>query len=499
MFKVLLVLFLTTGGFAATPTFSFHLFGEPYSLDPVVVGTSTGGYLFSNVFQGLYRYHPQMGLIPAGAESCETQKLKVICKLKKGIKYSTGQNVAAADYVRSFRRLMNPNSKSIQKDLLLSLKNAKSILARKVTIDQLGVTAPDDHTLIFEFDEEDPDFLYRLTSNSLVPFPEGNIPDRDQVKKAAYSGPYKVTEWVRGQRIKLEPNPHFPGASERLPVEIYLIDEDSTALRLYESGKMQFLRRVATTDAPALDKRDDFHYVPVARFDYIGFGPDLKNQGDLRKAFALSLNYAELQGLLKSLGRPGCPALPKRLLKTIPCLGFDLTKAKMHWNKVPKEIRNKTFTLGFSKMGGDGVQQSMEWMQHQWKKHLGANVELRSMENGAYISMLKSRPPDLFRKGVGLDRPTCLAGLEIFAPKDRENYIGLNDPKFNELLAKLKTAKSDEQKKKICSKASAQLISAPFLIPLGEMYFGIMARPQYQGWWLNEINQLDLTNLTFKP
>lgn len=150
-------------------------------------------------------------------------------------------------------------------------------------------------------------------------------------------------------------------------------------------------------------------------------------------------------------------------------------------------------------MGGDGVQQSMEWMQHQWKKNLGANIELRSMENGAYIGLLKSHPPDLFRKGVGLDRPTCLAGLEIFDPSDRENYIHLNDDKYNSILKKLRSAKTETQKKRYCTQASQRLISSPFLIPLGEMYFAVMAKPQYKGWWLNEINQLDLTDLSYNP
>lgn len=500
MFKVALVLLLNSISFAKTPApFSFHLFGEPYSLDPVIVGTSTGGYLFSNIFRGLYRYHPEKGLIPEEAESCQFNKQTLKCILKKDLKYSNGQSVVAKDYLRSFRRLMDPDSNSIQKDLLLSLKNAKAILAKEKSVDQLGVTAPDDRTLIFEFENEDPDFLYRLTSNSLVPFPENLIPDRDHVKRAAYNGPYQITEWVKGQRIKLEPNPYFPGAKDRIPVEIFIIDEDSTALRLYESGKMQMIRRVPTTDAPALDKRADFRYVPVARFDYIGFGPDLKNQEDLRKAFAYSLNYAELQGLLKALGRPGCPALPKRLLKTVPCIDFDLAKAKKYWDKVPKKIRERKFILGFSKMGGDGVQQQMEWMQHQWKKNLGANIELLSMENSSYTNLLKTRPPDIFRKGIGLDRPTCLAGLEVFSPHDRENYIRLDDPEYNSQLKKLKMAKTEEQKKQICTAASKRLISSPFLIPLGEMYFGIMARPQYKGWWLNEINQLDLTDLIYSP
>lgn len=500
MFKALLLLLLSPLALAATPPpFSFHLFGEPYGLDPIQIGASSGSYLFSNIFRGLYRYHPQKGLIHAEAETCKFHRLTLKCTLKKELKYSTGQPIVAADYVRSFRRLMDPATKSTQKDLLLSLKNAPEVLAGLKPVNTLGVSAPDERTLLFEFSKEDPEFLYRLTSNALVPMPEGKIPDRENAKEVAYNGPYKLTEWNKGKRIKLEPNPFFPGFKQRPSVEIFIVDEDSTALRLYEAGKMQFLRRVATTEAPALNKRSDFFELPVARFDYIGFGPELKDQQDLRKAFAYSLNYAELKSLLNSKESPGCPALPKRWLKDIPCLKFDLAKAKEHWNRVPEKLRNRKFILGFSKMGGDGVQQGMEWMQHQWKKNLGANIELQSMENGVYINQLKTHPPDLFRKGVGLERPTCLAGLEIFDPKDRENYIRLNDPTYNSLLHQIKFAKTEGLKKQLCSKASARLIEAPFLIPLGEMYFGMMARPEFKGWWLNEINQLDLTDLIYKP
>ncbi len=500
MFFAIFILLFNPLAFSSSPSFSFHLHGEPYSLDPIQVAGSSGSYLFSNIFRGLYRYHPEKGLIPDEAEKCEWKsKLQLVCTLKTGLKYSDGSSVLAPHYVYNFRRLMDPNSKTVQTDLLLALKNAKSVLNKEKPVINLGVNAPDDRTLIFDFETHDPEFLYRLTSNALVPMAIGRPPDRENVKQAVYNGPYKVTEWIKGRRIKLEPNPYYPGHEKRPPVEIFMIDDDDTALRLYETGKLQLNRRVTTLDIPALEKRKDFFQIPLARFDYIGFGPELKNQKDLRKAFAYSLNYAEQQELYKALGRPGCPALPKSWLEKIPCLEFDLKKAKQHWDKVPKELREKKWILGFSRQGGESIQKGMEWMQHQWKKHLGANIELQSMENGVYINLLKNRPPDLFRKGVGLERPTCLAGLEVLEPNNKENYMHLDDKQYNAILSQLKMAKTDQKKKQLCSQAAARLIAEPFLIPQGEIYFSMLARPQFKGWWINEINQLDLSELTYNP
>ena len=38
-----------------------------------------------------------------------------------------------------------------------------------------------------------------------------------------------------------------------------------------------------------------------------------------------------------------------------------------------------------------------------------------------------------------------------------------------------------------------------FLIPLGAIHFSMLAKPEFTGWKLNQMNQLDLSNLHQRP
>jgi oligopeptide transport system substrate-binding protein len=137
----------------------------------------------------------------------------------------------------------------------------------------------------------------------------------------------------------------------------------------------------------------------------------------------------------------------------------------------------------------------MEWAQAQWKKNLGFTVELKPTEQTVYLATLRENPPAIFRKGVGLDRSTCRAAVEIFSQGDPENFIRLADSKYEGLLKKLSAANSPAQAKQACSNAIRYLIDQAEIIPLGRIHFAMLAKESFNGWRVTPLNQLDLSRL----
>lgn len=478
--------------------FSFQLLSEPHSLDPALSRGSSGSYLLSNTYRSLFRYDTNMGLIPEGAKSCVYQNNKrILCELNPLIKWSNGKDIKAQQYVVAFQRILSPETKSPHSEFLLNLKNAKKILLGELPPQSLGVRAPSDHQLVFELDKEDSEFLYNLIYPALSPIYSPSFPKREDAHKLVVNGPYMFKTWTPGKLIHLVRNPHYPNQDYVYPsVEIMLIEEDSTALRVYESKKMSFLRRLSSSNIPKYKNTPGFFQVPVARFDYIGFGPQFRNDKNLRKALALSLNYIQLQNILMAKGRPGCPSLPSQLMSFTPCYNFDPKLAKLALKKSFTTLKN--VKIHYSKLGGDDIAKSMEWVQHQWKKNLNINLELSPQEDGIYLRQLKHNPPEIFRKGISLDRPTCLAGVEIFEKDHSENYIKLNDPKFHKKLENLKKSTSEKNKKQYCSEIIKHLLDEYYIIPLGEIHFSMLENLEFTDWSINELNQLDLTHLKAK-
>ena len=496
--------------------FRFHMPTEPHTLDPSLVTSSDAAYLTHNLQRGLFSYSQKTGLKPEGARECRFETpVKLVCDLDTSVQWSDGSPVVAEDYVRAFRRLASPKAKNPGVDLLMSVKNAVAAHGGREPVEKIGVSAPSPSQLVIELDTADPEFLFKLSSSVLVPvkLPKGmtEFPKRQESHKLLFSGPYKLESWTPGKRARLAPNPLYKkGNPKRPPVEVIFVDDDQTALALYEQGELTFLRRLPTHLIAAYKQNPGFRQIPVARFDYVGFAGALRESRDLRAALALSADYRELKKLYDALGLPGCPGIPEDSLDRPRCHTFDLKKAREHLARVPESLRKKRLKLGFSKLGGDDVKKGMEWLQHQWKKNLGVRVDLEQMEQAVYIATLKREPPDVFRKGVGLDRPTCLAALETFAKGGSENFLKIDDARFEAHVKALREATAPDLNsrqaetavssaaRKACGEGLQRLMDEFFLIPLGRIHFTLLARPDFSGWTLNEMNQLDLSDLTTK-
>jgi oligopeptide transport system substrate-binding protein len=484
---------LSLSGGVSADAFRLSLLSEPHTLNPQTTAAGGGNYLFHNLYHGLYRY--QKGLKLEGAKDCTRQRRRLICHLNPLHKWSNGERVKAQDYVESAQHLIDPNSKSPQSELLLKVKNAHAIGRGELPVQKLGVSVIDSFTVQFDFDEEDLEFEYKLTVPALAPWPPGGYPERGKGAELLVTGPYRIDEWKVSHWIHLLANKNYLlGANPARPeIQVFFIDDDATALQLYEAGKLDFLRRLVSQEIPRFKGRPDFYQFAMARFDYIGFGPQLEEHPKLREALTLAVDFDGFQKLFAAKGAPGCPSLPARLMDHVPCERFNPEAARRALQADP--VKDLKLELHFSLLGGDDIARAAEWFQGQWKKNLGLSIELKGVEQGVYLQRLRAQPPSLFRKGVSLDRTTCLAALELFTSDSPENYLRLKSPTYDQLVKDLGAQETSTQKQVACRKAIEYLLNTHRLIPMGEMYFTLLASPKFKGWELNELNQLDLSQL----
>ncbi len=297
--------------FASTP-FRFHLFAEPKSLDARESAASSATYLIHNLYRGLFRFDAADGLVREGAEKCTRAKGTMTCTLRAE-KWSDGSAVTATHYVETFRWVIDPENRNSNSELLFTLKNARKIWDGKAKPEELGVRAKGELTLELSFEEEDPEFEFKLAHVALTP----------RAPSGLFNGPYVLTEWKKGSWIKLSANARYTrGNPKRPPAEMVFVEEDSTALTLYESGKLDFLRRLTASEIPRFRGKPDFHQFPMARFDYVGFGPQLRARADVRSALVHGVEFKDFLRIFDTRSQPGCPSLPSRLLERVECQDF---------------------------------------------------------------------------------------------------------------------------------------------------------------------------------
>ncbi len=498
IFFVFFTLFFSTGGCESRALknrfFRLHLFQEPSHLDPARLSGNSSSYFFYNTLRGLYRIDHKNRLVPEAGYCQWIDKKKLNCFIQSF--WSNGEAVTAMDFVKSFRHLVDPQTASPRSYLLKNVRNAQTIIGGKKPVSELGVKALSSEKLQIEFDRPDPEFLYKLSGTALFPTYKNSSYDKKDFRDFVGNGPYKISVWNFGKNIKLQPNSFYKkGHKSRPPVELLFVDNDMTAYRLYLNNQIDFLRRVPSNLITHLKNRKDFYQVPMARFDYMGFGPRLMKDKKLRQALVHSVDYENLKDLLRALGRPGCPSLPPDWMDQVPCYKFDLQKAKKFFKESQISEVSRPLKLKISQLGGEDIKKQGEFFQNQWKKHLGLDIRIFQVDQKSFLEELRRKPPDIFRKGVKLDHPTCLNALESFKADSRINFLSWKDETYSDLLKAMPEEIYSGLYKKMCRQAVQRLMDEAVLIPLGEMHFSLLASPDYQGWTLNAMNQLDLSGL----
>ncbi|RME14655.1 MAG: hypothetical protein D6797_08330 [Bdellovibrio sp.] len=290
------------------------------------------------------------------------------------------------------------------------------------------------------------------------------------------------------QYIILKPNPfYFPPLPSHIHIKVYFVQDPFTAYRLYETKELDFLPYLPAPFIREYRQKKSFYFHFVLRTDYIGFGKQLGKE--LRKRLSEALDVKEFQSLFQSPSLIGCWGLPRYFLPKSICI------SSFHKTKKAFKSSYRPLDFYYSRVGGDDTLKLVQWMQHRWKKNLGITVNLHPVERGMMRWTLLNKKPDLFRKSVPLQVPTCLNAMEIFHSKNPNNYISLKNKDLDRLISKLENSQKTLQKQRLCTKIAKFLAKNYLIYPLGKFYFPILFNGSFSGIHLTPLNQLDLRRI----
>ena len=171
--------------------------------------------------------------------------------IRQGVRFQSGKTLSADDVVATFQRLVDPKGAS-------TAKSSLSFLTPE------GVSKVDDHTVRFTLTRPVVDFPYYLNTYQAIILPttySGSI-----VKNPDGTGPFKLAEYVPGQRVRFVRNPDY--WNKPLPyldgVEVVLglvNGSDTTALLsgtvdtviVTDYTRVQLLQGNPTSCSPRLD------------------------------------------------------------------------------------------------------------------------------------------------------------------------------------------------------------------------------------------------------
>lgn len=435
---------------------------EVASMDPQIATDGTSFEAIAAITEGLYSVDADGNPILAIAESAEKSEDGLTYKFKlKDAKWSNGTAVTANDFVFAWRRLADPKTASEYAFMvsIAGLKNADVVLAGEKGVEELGVKAEDDKTLVVELSHPVTFFESLMTFPSFFPVNEeffkqagdnfGTSPDT-----ILANGPFKVASYEpAATTIELVKNDQYwDAASVKLDgIQFQVIKEAQQTMLSYQNGDLD-VATLAGEQVEQFKNDPEFNNVAAGYLWYLS--PNQKVKGlenvNLRKAIALSFDKeAIVNNILKDGSIVADFAVPK-LLATgpdgkdfregiEPYLSTDKEKAKEYFEKAKKELGQEAFSYKMVVEDTESAQNVAQFIQAQVQENLpGVTIELEVMPKKNRVERMQAGDYELGLTRWGPDYADPMTYLDMWTTDSPNNYGLWSNAEYDKIIESAK-------------------------------------------------------------
>lgn len=481
---------------------------EVASMDPQVATDGASFEVMAAVTEGLYSIDKAGSPIKAMAKDVtkSADGLTYTFTLKDA-KWSNGTTVTAKDFVFAWRRLVDPATASEYAFIagVAGIKNADDIAAGKAKVEDLGVTAKDDKTLVVQLSQPVTFF------ESLMAFPSFLPVNEDFFKKAGdkfattkdtilSNGPFKIKAYEpAATTIVLEKNADYwdAGAVKLDGIEYQVIKEAQQAMLSYQNGDLD----VANLQGEQVEqfKADkEFKTVPAGYLWYIS--PNTKVAGlenvNLRKALALSYDKkAVVENILKDGSTVGDFAVPA-LLATGPdgkdfratsktYLSTDKTKAVEYYNKAKQELGKKEFAYTLLVEDTESAQNVAQFIQSEIQTTLpGVTIKLEVMPKKNRLQRMREGQYELGLTRWGPDYADPMTYLDMWITGASNNSGSWSNAQYDAIIKSAKTGElslNPEKRWEELKKAEGIVMDEAAILPVYQKGNAVMIKSSVSG------------------
>ncbi|MEN1938532.1 peptide ABC transporter substrate-binding protein [Paenibacillus sp. 102] len=427
------------------------------TLDTGRANDTTSFNAITNVMEGLYRMDKENNTIPAVAKSVDVSEDKKTYTFHlRDAKWSNGDSVTASDFVYAWKRVVDPEFGASYAFIMYDIKNAKKINSKELAVDQLGVTAKDDKTLIVELENPVPYFLELTSFATYFPLNQKFVEEKGKdyalkTENMLYNGPFTIAEWKVEQGYTLKKNPNYWDKQhvKLNQINVNIVKDSSTAVNLYEAGQLD---RVLLT-AELVDKYKDskeFKTEADNRLNFIRFNQKDKVMANekVRKAIDMAYNKEGITNTILNNGSvPAYFVVPKKFVKGPDGKDFreangdfdkyNPKKASQLWEEAKKELGMKEVTIEFLNYDDDASKKISELIKGELEKNLsGITVEIKQIPNKQKLELEDKLQYQFSLGGWGPDYPDPMTFIDIFATGNDFIQMDYNNPEYKEIVQK---------------------------------------------------------------
>ena len=461
-----------------------------------------------HLFEGLYRFDDDSATVPALAKDVKISDdgRKYHFTLREGIKWSNGEPITAQDFVYSWKKLVTPATIGPNAYLLDSVKNSFEIRNGEKSVDELGISAPNDNEFIVELKQAQPSFLAVVSIAWLAPqnqkFVEAQGKDYAlDSEHLIYSGPFTLANWdATSDTWTLKKNPEYYDADQVKLEEVAVstIKEDNTGINLYQANELDLVR---INGQYVQQYQDDPGYVShpdVANY-FLDFnkkeGTPLANV-HLRKAIGQAIDKEALtQSVLNDGSKPLNGLIPSKLYANPETdedfraysgeyLKNDVKKAQAEWTKAQADVGKKV-KLSLLAADTDQGKRIAEYVQSQLQENLpGLEITISSQPSNNVNQSRREKNYELSLSGWIAGSSELDSYFNLYAGESSYNYGNYHNAKYDQLVEDARTINANNPEKQFAEYKEAEdilLNQDAAQVPLYQSASNYLINPKLKG------------------
>lgn len=518
--KVLLIFSLALScaagsAFAAAPVdakhvFTFRLSGEPETLDWNRAHTPIETYLLMNLMEGLVGFDEKFKPVPSLAASwkiSEDGKIYTF-KLRPGVKWSDGVPLKAQDFVYSWKRLLSPITAAPYAYLLFDVEGGEDFNSGKLRdFSKVGIKALDDLTVQVKLSHPVAHWIFIPTFWVTFPLREDIVTKFgghwDAPGRMVTVGPFVYNSHDLESKIVLRANPNYYGKRGNIEQVVGLIvKDDSTAVTLYESGRLDFMTDIPSVDLQRLAGNRDLKTFPYLKTGYLAF---LVNKYPIsnvhfRRAMAMAIDKKQLGKLLHGGQTAATTFIPPQVLGYSKKIGLSYSpEAAKRELKESGYDPGTPFTAELILPNWDKPLVLAQFIQAQLKKNLGLAISLNPFDNKTFRAQLELRSFPMYLNSWSADFPDPDNFASVFLGNSGNNRTQWKNPKYDQLVVDARSTRDSSLRLKKYNEAQKILLEEDaVLIPLFYEPNMALVRQRVKGLVLNPLNYLLLKKVNLE-
>ena len=463
---------------------------EPQGLDPHVVTGVPENKLIRALFEGLavknpYTLEPEPGV----AESWDiSEDGKVVTfHINPEARWSNGDPVTAGDYVWSWERALDPAMGNLYAYMLFPIVNAEAYAKGELEdFEQVGIKAPDDHTLVVNLNASTPYFIQLMDHYSTFAvhpptiLKHGKKTDRftrwTRVENMVNNGPFNLKEWKLNRRITMEKSDTYWDRDKvRLNGVVFYPTENLVSEeRMFRVGQLHYTGTIPLDKIPVYQAMENTPYVqaPYLGTYFFLFNTTRPPVDDVRvrKALSMAIDRDKLNDtVLQKSNVAAYSITPPDTLGYYPPKLFDFD---------PEQARQLLADAGYPNGEGwpgleliyntsESHRKIAVALQQMWKDVLNIAVTISNQEWKVYLDSVTQMDFQIARRGWIGDYVDPNNFLDLYITDGGNNNTGFADPRYDEMILQLAPqAKTQEERYKIFYEAETLLMEQMPILPI---------------------------------